>query len=51
MGNSLGLKAHHITARVSSLAATLAWYLKVLDLHLLEEGERMNGATKHAVMT
>ena len=51
MSNSLGLKAHHITARVSNLAATVEWYLKVLDLQIVEAGELMNGAIKYAVVT
>ena len=50
MSNSLGLKAHHITARVSNLATALEWYLKVLDLQLLDEGELLDGAIKYAVV-
>ena len=50
MGNPLGLKAHHITARVRDIARATAWYRDVLGLEPAEHGERMDGAMKYATL-
>lgn len=50
MANALGLKAHHITGRVRDIDAVVAWYLRVLDLTLVERGEFMGGKMKYAVL-
>jgi catechol 2,3-dioxygenase-like lactoylglutathione lyase family enzyme len=50
MRNPLGLKAHHITARVRDIARATAWYHDVLGLELAEHGERMEGVMKYATL-
>lgn len=50
MANALGLKAHHITARVRDIDAIVAWYTGILDLQLVERGEMMGGRMKYAVL-
>jgi catechol 2,3-dioxygenase-like lactoylglutathione lyase family enzyme len=46
--NPLGLMAHHITARVHSVARASAWYHDVLGFRLLSQGERLGGTMKYA---
>ena len=46
--NTLGLKVHHITARVRDIVRATAWYHDVLGLAVTRQGERMQGALKFA---
>lgn len=48
MANPLGLKAHHITARVRDIGRAIAWYRDVLGLELADQGERLGGQMKFA---
>ncbi|MFM2289949.1 MAG: Glyoxalase/Bleomycin resistance protein/Dioxygenase superfamily [Pseudomonadota bacterium] len=50
MTNPLGLKVHHITARVHDIVRATAWYRDVLGLQPGEHGERLGGAMKFATM-
>ena len=49
-GNPLGLKVHHITARVHDVARATAWYRDVLGLEPVDRGERMGGAMKYSTL-
>jgi len=51
MDNPLGLKAHHVTARVRNIDAIVAWYSDVLGLRLADRGERLGGAMQFATLT
>lgn len=50
MNNPLGLKPHHITARVRDVATVVAWYRDHLGLQAVDQGERFNGAMKFATL-
>lgn len=50
MANPLGLKAHHITARVRDIARATAWYRDVLGFTVARQGEGMAGALKFTDM-
>lgn len=50
MSNPLGLKAHHVTARVRNLDDIVAWYLDVLGLELVNRGERLSGRMRFATL-
>jgi catechol 2,3-dioxygenase-like lactoylglutathione lyase family enzyme len=46
MQNPLGLKAHHVTARVRDVQKVTAWYCDVLGLECVDRGERLGGQMK-----
>lgn len=50
MTNTLGLKAHHITALTGDVEAVTSWYVDVLDLQVAGKGEMLGGAMKYVVL-
>ena len=50
MNNPLGLKAHHVTARVRDVKKASAWYCDVLGLQHVNDGERLGGQMKYATV-